>query len=391
MVRVENLLTRGRELDARAADLVVAACLAGVAAAFFSATGHPFPAAVFGVFGATAVATRRWAPSLSIVTVAVSSVLIAATDHGAGETTQAIVAALCFYTLGCSEGRGIRQLVNVALLAVAAGVIAISPPQSAKGVALSWTVFVLVPYVAGRAVASRRALTSELASNAERARREQEARARGAAAEERTRIARELHDVIAHSLSVMVIQTAAAREVASADLSSARAALVAVQVAGREALLEMRRMIGVLRRGDVELAGSAAPGLDQLDLLAQRARMSGLPVKLAINGRRRALPEPIDLVAFRIVQEALTNSIKHAGPARATVTVTFSKDRLELEVCDDGRGASPKPSAEAGGGHGLVGMRERLALFDGELSTGGQVGGGFRIYARLPLEEVAAA
>jgi signal transduction histidine kinase len=189
----------------------------------------------------------------------------------------------------------------------------------------------------------------------------------------------------------MVIQTVAAREVASTDRASARAALAAVQLAGREALLEMRRMIGVLRRGDVQLAGSATPGLDQLDLLAQRARMSGLPVELSVRGRRRALPEALDLVAFRIVQEALTNSIKHAGPARASVTVTFEADRVELEIYDDGRGASPDRPTGEGAGHGLVGMRERLALFDGELSTGGRPGGGFRVFARLPVEETLAA
>ena len=391
MVRVENRLTRVRGLEPRAVDLIVAGCLAVLAAALFSATRHPLPAALLGALGATAVATRRRAPRLSIVTLAVSSVLIAVTDHGVGQPTQAIVATLCFYTLGCCAGRGIGQLVDVALLALAVGVTAVSPPRSASSVAVTWTCFVVLPYLVGRTVASRRALTAELEANAERARREQEVRARSAAAEERTRIARELHDVIAHSLSVMVIQTVAAREVATADPSSARTALAAVQVAGREALLEMRQMIGVLRHGDAELAGSAAPGLDQLDLLAQRARMSGLPVKLAVNGRRRALPEALDLVAFRVVQEALTNAIKHAGPARATVTVTFREDRLELEICDDGRGACRELPGEASGGHGLVGMRERLALFDGELSTGPQLGGGFRVYACLPVVEAAAA
>ncbi len=391
MARVVNRLTRVRGLDPRAVDLVVAGCLAVLAAALFSATRHPFPAALFGALGATAVAIRRWAPGLSIVALAVTSVLIAVTDRGTGQPTQAIVATLCFYTFGCRAGRGVGQLVDVALLALAAGVVAVSPPRSATGVTVAWIGFVLLPYLAGRTVASRRALTAELEANAERARREQEARARSAAAEERTRIARELHDVIAHSLSVMVIQTVAAREVATAEPSSARMALAAVQVAGREALLEMRQMIGVLRHGDVELAGSAAPGLDQLDLLAQRARMSGLPVKLAVNGRRRALPEALDLVAFRVVQEALTNSIKHAGPARATVTLTFREDRLELEICDDGCGSPHELQREAGGGHGLIGMRERLALFDGELSTGWRLGGGFRVYACLPVVEAAAA
>ncbi len=391
MAKVENLLARARGTDPHTVDLVIAGWLAVLAVVGFGATRHPFPAALFGMLGATAVATRRRAPRLSIVTLAVTTVLIAVTDRGADQPTQAIVATLCFYTLGCCAGRGIGQLIDVALLALAVGVTAVSPPRSAVNVAVSWTCVIALPYVVGRTVVSRRALTAALEANAEGARREQEARARSAAADERTRIARELHDVIAHGVSVMVIQTVAAREVATADPLAARAALSAVQVAGREALLEMRRMIGVLRHGDVELAGSAAPGLDQLDLLAQRARMSGLPVKLAVNGPRRTLPEALDLVAFRVVQEALTNSIKHAGPARATVTVTYREDRLELEICDDGRGASYELPGKAGTGHGLVGMRERLALFNGELSTGGQRGGGFRVYARLPVEEPAVA
>jgi signal transduction histidine kinase len=147
----------------------------------------------------------------------------------------------------------------------------------------------------------------------------------------------------------------------------------------------------VLRYGDLELAGSSAPGLDQLDVLVQRARMSGLPVSLTVVGRRTKLPEALDLVAFRVVQEALTNSIKHAGPAQASVTVAFGQEAIELEICDDGRGAPPERRVDDGGGHGLVGMRERIALFDGVLSTGGRPGGGFRVYARLPVEAVAAA
>ncbi len=386
-----NRLSRLRELDPGSLDPLAAGCLALVAVAQFGTTGHPFPAALFGAVGAGAVATRRRAPRPSIVAVVVCSALIAVTDPGLALPTQAIAGTLCVYTLGCRADRGLGRLGDGALLAIAAGVIAVSPSQSALEVASGWALFIVLPYLAGRTVAIRRALSVELRANAERARREQEARAQSAAAEERTRIAREVHDVIAHSLSVMVIQTAAAREVAAADPSSARTALAAVQVTGREALLEMRRMVGVLRHGDIELAGAAAPGLDQLDLLAQRARMSGLAVELDVNGRRRPLPEALDLVVFRIVQEALTNCIKHAGPAHATVTVTFHEDRLELEICDDGRGQPCDRPGETGSGHGLVGMRERLALFDGEFSSGRQADGGFRVYACLPVRDMVMA
>jgi len=141
-------------------------------------------------------------------------------------------------------------------------------------------------------------------------------------------------------------------------------------------------MTGVLRRGDVELAGSIDPGLDRLDHLVQRARMSGLPAELTVIGQPRAPPYEVDLVAFRVLQEALPNSIKHAGPAHAEITMTFTPHALELEVCDDGCGAPD--TAALGLGHGLVGMRERLALIGGELSAGVRIGGGFRLYARLP-------
>ena len=182
-------------------------------------------------------------------------------SHGAHSRVEPIAAVLDYYMLGrLSVQRGRPELDGVLFARCAAGLVIIPNGPSGVQVVMQWTVFVVGPFAAGRAVDSSVALTRELRANAERLEREQEARARSAAAEERTRIARELHDVIAHSLSVMVIQTVAAREVAPADPSSARGALAAVQVAGREALLEMRQMIGVLRHGDVELAGSAAPG-----------------------------------------------------------------------------------------------------------------------------------
>jgi signal transduction histidine kinase len=378
-----------RGLDLKKLDLAAAGVLAAVGVAVGAGARHPLPAIALGLLGAATVASRRRVPIASVLGIAAATILAGVANHG-DQTAQGVSAALCFYLLGRTGGARANALLDVGLLAVGVAAVAFTHQPTTLDVAATWLVFVLLPYVGGRTVESRRGLTQELEANAERARREHEARARSAAAEERTRIARELHDVVAHGLSVMVIQTVAAREVAGSDREAARAALVAVQQAGREALLEMRRVIGVLRRGDVELASSAAPGLAQLDLLAQRARMAGLPVELHVEGSRRTLPEALDLVAFRIVQEALTNSIKHAGSARATVSVTFRAGELDLEICDDGRGAWPELPAGANGGHGLVGMRERLALFDGELSTGPRSGSGFRVHARLPLDEAVA-
>ncbi len=391
---VDNLLVRLRGIDLRMVDLAVALCLAAGAVAAVLNAGHagvvPLAAAVI----ATApVATRRRAPVASVAVMAAGTILLSRTDSAlSDETLEGLAALLGFYALGRTATMRGSTLVDLAALAAGAVACALTPHQSTVvDVLATWGLFIAGPYVGGRTAENRGALTRELKANAERLHREQETRARSAAAEERTRIARELHDVIAHSVSVMVIQTAAARRVAPGDRDAARRALASVQGSGREALLEMRRMIGVLRHGDLELAGAAAPGLGQLDLLVQRARLAGLPVELQMNGRRRTLPESLDLVAFRVVQEALTNAIKHAGPARASVTVTFAPSSLELEICDDGRGDAASELAGEGGGHGLVGMRERLMLYGGELSTSHRDGGGFRVHARVPVDEGRAA
>jgi signal transduction histidine kinase len=321
---------------------------------------------------------------ISVVGIVTTTALISAIDSGAQAAAQGLAAALCFYSLA---GRSrVRTGVDVALFAATLGAMALTRQGNVANGVVAWLLFLLLPYVVGRAVASRRGLTRELQAGAEWARREQEADAHAAAAEERARIAREIHDVVAHSLSVMVIQAVAAREVAAHDPATARAALQAVQLSGREALLDMRRQIGVLGRGDIALAGTTTSGLGQLHQLAQRARMSGLPVELTVDGQPRDLPGTVDLIAFRIVQEALTNSIKHAGPASASVTVRFESDILELEICDDGRGAGTEATL-LGAGQGLLGMRERVALIHGEIFAGQRPGGGFRVHARLPVGE----
>jgi signal transduction histidine kinase len=198
-----------------------------------------------------------------------------------------------------------------------------------------------------------------------------------------------LHDVVAHSVSVMVIQTAAARAVARRDPAAAATALGSVESCGREALVDMRRMVGVLHRSDIDLLSGTAPGLSQLGTLADRARASGLPVQVTVEGEARSLPPALDLVSFRIVQEALTNAIKHAGPARALVRVTFTADCLQLEIIDTGRGPLRRTTPDEAVGHGLVGMRERLSLYGGDLRTGRRSGGGYQVLASIPLAEVA--
>ena len=198
-------------------------------------------------------------------------------------------------------------------------------------------------------------------------------------AEEQARIARELHDLVAHALALIVVQSQAAGRVVGIDPEQARASLAAIEDAGREGLVELRRLLDVLEPGDA--AGASRPGLAQLDELADRVRGTGLPVEVVVRGTPRTLPAGLDLSAYRIVQEALTNTLKHAGPARSTVAVRYLADAVEVEVVDDGTATSP-PDAHVG--RGLIGMRERTALYGGTLVVGRE-GGGFRVRAHFPL------
>jgi signal transduction histidine kinase len=238
---------------------------------------------------------------------------------------------------------------------------------------------------------NRREHTAKLeALNAQLA-EERESRAHWAVAEERGSIARELHDVVAHSVSVMVVQAGAARRIAKVDPEQAHDAISAIESTGRQALAEMRRLIGVLRRGDEPTSLGPQPQLADVGALVEQTREAGLPVTLEVEGEPRPLPAGVDLSAYRIVQEALTNIRKHAEPASARVRVRYDPRSLEIEVVDDGRGAAwrdgaPDGGADGNGGHGLIGMRERVALFGGQLEVGPQPAGGFRVAARLPLE-----
>ena len=231
------------------------------------------------------------------------------------------------------------------------------------------------------AIQRRDRRASALEERADQLERERETRARAAVAEERRRIARELHDLVAHSVSVMTVQAGAARLVLDEEPERAVAPLRAVEETGRQALAEMSRLLGILR-GEDEPTLVSQPGLADLDTLLAQAQTAGLPVELTVEGEPATLPPGVDLAAYRIVQEALTNARRHAGPAHAQVTVCYERDALELEVTDDGRGGF----AGKGVGHGLIGMRERAGLYDGEIEAGPRPGGGFTVRARLPLE-----
>ncbi len=213
---------------------------------------------------------------------------------------------------------------------------------------------------------------------------DREARAREAVAEERARLARELHDSVGHALNVVVLHAGAAQRIIEKKPELAREALGSIETAGRQALGDIERMLGILRAPDEAAAVDVTPGMGQLEVLCEQVREAGLPVDLVVGGEPRALPASLDLTAYRIVQESLTNTLKHAGRAHATVTVRYEERALALEVLDDGRGTTP---ATAGGGRGLLGMRERVATFRGELEAGPRAEGGFGVRARLPLTD----
>jgi signal transduction histidine kinase len=239
-----------------------------------------------------------------------------------------------------------------------------------------------ISWLAGYALRGRAEQAEAAEVRATQAEREREATARVAVAEERARIARELHDIVAHAVSVMVLQVGAVRHSLPQPLEEDRDALGRVEQAGRTALAEMRRLLGAMRRDGDGLDLAPQPGLDGLDSLLEDVGRAGLPVRLHVNGDPVPLPRAIDLSAYRIVQEGLTNSLKHARASHADVTVRYRPDELEVEVVDDGAGAATSD----GLGHGLVGIGERVKIYGGDMNAGTAPGGGFVLSARLPLD-----
>jgi signal transduction histidine kinase len=240
-----------------------------------------------------------------------------------------------------------------------------------------------VVWLIGYAMRERGERTEAAEQRALRAEQDRESAARVAVAEERTRIARELHDIVAHAVSVMVLQVGAVRHKMPEALPEQRDALANVEQVGRTALVEMRRLLDAMRYEGDELDLAPHPGLAQLGSLADDVRASGLDVRVWIGGDPYDLPAALDLSAYRIVQEGLTNALKHASASRAEVEVRYEPGEVEIVVRDDGHGA---PVMTDGAGHGLVGIAERVKLFGGELTTGARVGGGFELRARIPVD-----
>jgi len=327
------------------------------------------------VVAGSSLAWRRRAP-LTVATI-VSAAVATASLLGYWPEFVALLWIAVYSAAAYTERhRLVRVLLPVALLTSVAISIGERWDRGLNWVEILSDLIVTfgVPILLGRMTFNRR----------RRIVRDREFATRQAVAAERAAIARELHDVVAHHMSVMVVQAGAARAVSASDPAATAEALRQIEASGRTGLTEMRRLLEVLKAEEDGNGRAPQPGLARMSELLDAMRASGLPVEAIVEGSPRPLPPGVDLSAYRIVQEALTNALRHAGGASARVVVRYDPGAVELEVADDGPGLPEDP--EASGGHGLIGMRERVQLFGGELEAGPRPGGGFLLRARLPSE-----
>jgi signal transduction histidine kinase len=377
---VSQLAGLARRLEIGWIDVLIAVGLSALAVAEGSGSdSHDFSPAVI-LCTAPLIIRRRW--PIPVLLIALGGFSIAGVATNLAALAGGLIAAV---SVGLDE----RHPVLGAIAAVgAAAAIAL---EFGRG---SYTSLPIPPYLApflmigsaflaGRAIASRQQLANQQRERANQLEREHEAAIRAAADAERRHIARELHDVIAHSVGVMVVQAGAARHVLTDKPEAARESLLAVETSGHEAMAELRRLLGVLNDNG-ELAPLSPPsGIDGLDSLVARVREAGLPVALRVEGQPRPLPPGVDVAAYRIIQEALTNALKYAGGAPAAAVLRFSADAIDIDVLDEGTVQTPAQ----GIGRGLTGMRERVALFGGAIEAGRREGGGYAVHAHLPFDK----
>jgi signal transduction histidine kinase len=275
----------------------------------------------------------------------------------------------------------VQARLGLAIVLGASAIVMYNDPSHTPGEIIFIRVLFAIGWLAGYALRERSVQAEAAEERALHAERERASAARIAVAEERARIARELHDIVAHAVSVMVLQIGAVRHNLPDTLPDGKEALKGVEQAGRTALAEMRHLLGAMRHDGEDLELAPQPGLDNLGPLLDDVRRAGLAVELQVDGEPRALPRALDLSAYRIVQEGLTNALKHARASHADVVLRYRPDDLQIEVRDDGNGVEPSD----GLGHGLVGVRERVKIYGGEMSTGTATGGGFILSTRLPI------
>jgi signal transduction histidine kinase len=334
---------------------------------------------VLVLFATLPIALRRRFP-VEVFAITLSAAVI---SDLIGGPFQFIGALVGLYTVAAYLGRPTSIYA-----AAAAGIATVVTSIGDSGTPMAQVSAILAVFAGswllGDNIRTRRAYLRELEDRADRLEREREESIRRAAADEHARIARELHDIITHNVSVMTVQAAAAGDVFDTQPGRVREALDSIELTGREALTELRRLLGRVRPEDGGTELAPQPGLARLDALLEQVRAAGLHVDLTVEGEPRELPIGLDLSAYRIVQEALTNILKHAHASKATVHIRYEPDAIELEVVDDGRGPAPD---EAQRGEGIIGMRERAALVGGALRVGRAPGGGFVVDARIPLPE----
>ena len=322
------------------------------------------------------LAWRRLAP-LAVVSVVMGALVAESVAVGSAPTPDTPLIALLVATYSVAAHCERRRALVGGAVSLVAGVAWVGIGD------FLWPIVVFGgAWLAGRLVRQRQLHSVVLEERAAALERERGANARAAAADERARIARELHDILAHSLSLIVVQAGGERMALGTDRAATNEVLETIEQTGRQALADTRRLLGILRAEDQALMRRPQPTLAELETLVSEVRAAGLMVELRIKGDAVALPAGVSVSAYRIVQEALTNVIKHAGPAQATVTVRYGRAELDIEVADDGCG----PLTAEGDGHGLVGMRERVALYGGELNASAGADGGFLVRARLPVD-----
>lgn len=387
-----RLLSRVRATDPQRRDLLLAAfvlveceleaalLLPGVVPVSTRVIVH----AVLLLLPLAIVIRLRW-PLLGLALAHLGFIFVQAREREVTENLYLPLFAILFLIFSAAMHTSGRRFWAVPVLSWVGGCIGIAVDDYEGQILadMAWTGLVFAGAIpaAGRLLANRLELQRALREKAQRAEREREAQAERAVLEERERIAGDLHDIVAHALSGMVIQASGARRLATQDPDRAREAFAAVESSGREALGELRRLLGVLRREDEELALAPQASLAHVESLVRRIRAGGLPVDLRIEGSPASLPSGVDVTAYRVVQEALGNAADGGHAGRARVIVRYEAGAVELEIRDDGRGQDVRP---------LLGMRERVALYGGDFRTARPRDGGHVVVARLPLAEVTA-
>jgi signal transduction histidine kinase len=374
-----------RDRRSLAFDVAVALCATGVElGSVVDGGGAASPLSIaLAVLAGGALVARRSAPLVVLATtLAAAAAIVALGDEPAG-----VAGGIALYTTAAICERRVSLAALVPTAAIAAGLSAATADSEGRHASAVFGATVAVLLVVGvwslgAYVQTRRRYTRALEERAAHAEREREQQALIAVHEERASIARELHDIVAHSVSVMLVGVRGARDVLRSSADVADETLARVETSGEQSLAELRRILALLREPGHGAESRPQPSLAELEELVEGYRDAGLPVRLEVIGEPEPLPGGVELSVYRIVQEALTNVLRHSHPTRVTVTLAFRGSRLEVEVVDDGTRAERDGATT---GHGIVGMRERVALLGGELETGGRTGGGYRVAARLPI------